>query len=201
MTTLLGDDAARAAIRSDLDTTLVVEAAAGTGKTTELVRRIVALVARGERLSRMAAVTFTDKAAGELKLRLRSGLDQFADAGLRLFHTHAEIVAKVAQGGDAHGAGRNLDQRPVRVAGLGRGERLAVDLPAREQRQAPEGHDGRGEHVLGQLGAEEGAQIGDGVDGNDRALTACFPYLPPPAAGSAVNPKGATTAPLLHTVY
>jgi hypothetical protein len=47
----------------------------------------------------------------------------------------------------------------------------------------------------------KGAQLGDGVDGNDRTLTACFPYLPPPAAGSAVNPKGATTAPLLHTVY
>ena len=54
----------------------MVEAAAGTGKTTELVRRIVALVARGERLSRMAAVTFTDKAAGEMKLRLRRGLEQ-----------------------------------------------------------------------------------------------------------------------------
>lgn len=47
----------------------------------------------------------------------------------------------------------------------------------------------------------KGAQIGDSVDSNDRALTACFPYLPPPAAGSAVNPKGAATAPLLHTVY
>lgn len=47
----------------------------------------------------------------------------------------------------------------------------------------------------------KGAQLGDAVDANDRTLTACFPYLPPPAAGSAVNPKGATTAPLLHTAY
>ena len=75
MTQALGDAAARAAIRGDLDTTLVVEAAAGTGKTTELVHRIVALVARGERLARMAAVTFTDKAAGEMKLRLRRALE------------------------------------------------------------------------------------------------------------------------------
>ena len=69
------DAQAREAIRTRLDTTFVVEAAAGTGKTTELVRRIVALVARGERLSRMAAVTFTDKAAGEMKLRLRETLE------------------------------------------------------------------------------------------------------------------------------
>jgi ATP-dependent helicase/nuclease subunit A len=76
VTAPLGDSAARDAIRSDLDTTLVVEAAAGTGKTTELVHRIVALVARGERLGRMAAVTFTDKAAGEMKLRLRRALEE-----------------------------------------------------------------------------------------------------------------------------
>jgi len=37
----LADDGARARIATDLDATLVVEAAAGTGKTTELVNRIV----------------------------------------------------------------------------------------------------------------------------------------------------------------
>ena len=40
----LADSGAREAIRSDLDTTLIVEAAAGTGKTTELVQRIIALL-------------------------------------------------------------------------------------------------------------------------------------------------------------
>ena len=43
----LVDGAARASIREDLDSTLVVEAAAGTGKTTELVQRIVAMVETG----------------------------------------------------------------------------------------------------------------------------------------------------------
>src|SRR5262249_21930027 len=38
----LADGEARRRIREDLDTTFVVEAAAGTGKTTELVSRIVA---------------------------------------------------------------------------------------------------------------------------------------------------------------
>ena len=64
------------AIRSRLDATLVVEAAAGTGKTTELVNRIVAVLADGRAdVDRVVAVTFTEKAAGELKLRLRAGLE------------------------------------------------------------------------------------------------------------------------------
>ena len=43
----LADEAARRAIANDLDDTLVVEAAAGTGKTTELVNRIVRILATG----------------------------------------------------------------------------------------------------------------------------------------------------------
>ena len=53
-----------------------MEAAAGTGKTTELVRRIVAVLASGlGQVKGLVAVTFTEKAAGELKLRLRAELD------------------------------------------------------------------------------------------------------------------------------
>ncbi|HMC35243.1 MAG TPA: UvrD-helicase domain-containing protein, partial [Myxococcales bacterium] len=71
----LADQATRDRIRSDLDATLIVEAAAGTGKTTELVARIVALVRSGRTtLDRILSVTFTDLAAGEMKLRLRSEL-------------------------------------------------------------------------------------------------------------------------------
>ena len=64
----LVDAEARRAIREDLGATLVVEAAAGTGKTTELVARVVALL-RGDaaRLGAIVAVTFTEKAAGEMK--------------------------------------------------------------------------------------------------------------------------------------
>jgi len=72
----LKDQSARDRIRNDLDTTLIVEAAAGTGKTTELVNRIVAVLASGRTMvDRIVAVTFTDKAAGELKLRLREELE------------------------------------------------------------------------------------------------------------------------------
>src|SRR5438067_4286888 len=70
------DQAARDAIANALDDTLVVEAAAGTGKTTELVKRIVRILAEGKtKVQNIVAVTFTEKAAGELKLRLREALD------------------------------------------------------------------------------------------------------------------------------
>ncbi len=71
------DSAGRRAIRDSLDASLLVEAAAGTGKTSELVRRLVAVLASGRaRVDGIAAVTFTRKAAGELKLRLREALDR-----------------------------------------------------------------------------------------------------------------------------
>ena len=71
------DDAARQVIATTLDQTLVVEAAAGTGKTTQLIRRILRVLAEGRADVRgVVAVTFTEKAAGELKLRLRKGLEE-----------------------------------------------------------------------------------------------------------------------------
>ena len=76
MTAPVADAAARALIADALDTTLVVEAAAGTGKTTELVKRIVRLVESGRAtIDEIVAVTFSEKAAGELKLRLRERLE------------------------------------------------------------------------------------------------------------------------------
>jgi len=73
---LESDAAARERILASLDESLVVEAAAGTGKTTMLVRRIVAMLRTGRaKVEKIAAVTFTHKAAGELKLRLREELD------------------------------------------------------------------------------------------------------------------------------
>jgi ATP-dependent exoDNAse (exonuclease V) beta subunit len=70
------DSAARQRVRTSLDESLLIEAAAGTGKTTELVARLVAVLRRGHaRVDQVAALTFTHKAAGELKLRLRRELD------------------------------------------------------------------------------------------------------------------------------
>jgi ATP-dependent helicase/nuclease subunit A len=75
--TELPDGEARHRILVEFATTFFVEAAAGTGKTTVLVSRIVGLVrAGGGTLDRIVAVTFTEKAAGEMKLRLRSEIEK-----------------------------------------------------------------------------------------------------------------------------
>ena len=73
---MLADSPVRTLISDALDSTLIVEAAAGTGKTTELVTRIVRILSEGRaEVGEIVAVTFTEKAAGELKLRLRGRLD------------------------------------------------------------------------------------------------------------------------------
>ncbi|NUO65047.1 MAG: UvrD-helicase domain-containing protein [Gemmatimonadaceae bacterium] len=69
------DEAARSRILTDLDTNLLVEAGAGSGKTTSLVGRMVALVERGTPVERIAAVTFTRKAANELRERFQLALE------------------------------------------------------------------------------------------------------------------------------
>ena len=77
MSSALADQSDRDQIVTALDITLIVEAAAGTGKTTELVRRIVRVIESGRaEVTEIVAVTFTEKAAGELKLRLREALEE-----------------------------------------------------------------------------------------------------------------------------
>ena len=112
------DAGARERIRSDLATTLVVEAAAGTGKTTELVSRIVALVRLGHTtLDRILSVTFTDLAAGEMKLRLRTELETAratASAAEQERLTKALGVLEVAPIGTIHSFCADLlRERPV----------------------------------------------------------------------------------------
>ncbi|MCC7536448.1 MAG: UvrD-helicase domain-containing protein, partial [Deltaproteobacteria bacterium] len=77
MSAPLADAEARRRIRDDLDTTFVVEAAAGTGKTSALVERVLSVLRSGRgTLRSVVAVTFTEKAAGEMKLRLRAEIER-----------------------------------------------------------------------------------------------------------------------------
>lgn len=72
----LPDASARRSIRENLDVTMMVEAAAGTGKTTSLVDRMVGLVRSGRaEVDTMAAITFTLKAAAQLRERFQEGLE------------------------------------------------------------------------------------------------------------------------------
>ncbi len=71
------DHAARHRAASDFDTSFVVSAGAGTGKTTLLIERILTAIGTGTaRLPELAAITFTDKASGELRHRLGLGLGE-----------------------------------------------------------------------------------------------------------------------------
>ncbi|HET9476001.1 MAG TPA: UvrD-helicase domain-containing protein [Dehalococcoidia bacterium] len=70
------DEDALRTIREALNQTLFVEAGAGTGKTYALVSRVVATVLSGQSIDRIAAITFTERAAAELKDRVRQGLEK-----------------------------------------------------------------------------------------------------------------------------
>lgn len=89
MSDVLTDQAARDRIKHGLDATLFVEAGAGTGKTTELVGRIVALIRSGVPVERIAAITFTEKAAAELSERVRKHLE-LAAAGKKGYESLAD---------------------------------------------------------------------------------------------------------------
>ncbi|HEX7048921.1 MAG TPA: UvrD-helicase domain-containing protein [Longimicrobiales bacterium] len=71
------DQANRDRIANDLDANLLVEAGAGSGKTTAMVGRMVALVRTGRaEVDEIAAVTFTRKAAAELRERFQEALER-----------------------------------------------------------------------------------------------------------------------------
>ena len=116
----LVDQDARDRIRSALGETVVVEAAAGTGKTSELVARLVRVLAEGHgTVQSVVAVTFTEKAAGELKLRLRAELERERQAAAPGSPRRANLDRAVAQLEEArvstiHGFCNDLlHERPV----------------------------------------------------------------------------------------
>jgi len=99
----LPDRDARIRIQRDLDVNLLVEAGAGAGKTTEMVRRMVALVRTGRATAdQIAAVTFTRKAAAELRERFQTHLER---------ELHAAVAAAQAlRAARADAALREIDR-------------------------------------------------------------------------------------------
>lgn len=80
-----GDEADRRAAVATFDRNLVVTAGAGTGKTTLLIDRLVHLLLRNPeplQITEIVALTFTNKAADEMKVRLRQRLQALVDIRL-----------------------------------------------------------------------------------------------------------------------
>ena len=137
--TALHDQAARDSVRDVHDVSLFVEAGAGTGKTTALVDRVVSLVASGHvDLRHLAAITFTEAAAAELRDRVRAALervaagddDRFRDETARDRCTRALSQLDDAALSTLHGfAQRLLSEHPFEV-GLPPGFRILDDVEA-----------------------------------------------------------------------
>mgnify|MGYP006424845503 CR=1 FL=1 len=76
VTDQLTDQKARTRALTDAGSTLLVEAGAGTGKTAIMAGRVVKLLADGVVPDNIAAITFTELAAGELQQRVSRFIDR-----------------------------------------------------------------------------------------------------------------------------
>ena len=112
------DHEQRRVIAEQLDATMLVEAAAGTGKTTSMIQRMIGLLRSGRcQIENLVAVTFTRKATGELRSRFQVELELAAhhetgEAGSRLKAAVSHIERCVI--GTIHSfCGRLLRERPI----------------------------------------------------------------------------------------
>jgi DNA helicase-2/ATP-dependent DNA helicase PcrA len=103
---------------------MLVVAGAGTGKTTVLTHRIAYLIGQGHAPGgEVLAVTFTDKAAEEMKVRAAALLDGHPAGALRTSTFHAYCQSLLERSGNAFGVmtkedlwvylRRNIEQLPL----------------------------------------------------------------------------------------
>src|SRR5690349_16297514 len=95
-------------IACDPQRSVVVEACAGAGKTWMLVSRIVRALLDGARPQEILAITFTRKAAGEMRERLNQWLADFASPTVDDAKRAAELAARGVPPAQAAGLAARL---------------------------------------------------------------------------------------------
>ena len=142
------DDTAARAL--DVGGSFLVQAPAGSGKTELLIQRFLALLGSVDRPEGIVAMTFTRKAAGEMRERIVAALRE-ARAGAPVASAHAQRTRDLALAALAQDErhGWQLDAHPARLAvytidaltaGLARQAPLATRLgaaPRYRERAAP----------------------------------------------------------------
>jgi len=112
---ILRDQPARDIIVQDLDANLLVEAGAGSGKTHEMAQRILALIKDGERkIGEIVAITFTKKAANELRERIRKTLkEDYEESREKLQKDALDHIHECFIGTIHSFCGKILRERPI----------------------------------------------------------------------------------------
>ncbi|HQR07390.1 MAG TPA: UvrD-helicase domain-containing protein [Gemmatales bacterium] len=117
------DQHVRDLLVTDFDRNFLIEASAGSGKTTVLVERLVQMLAKGHaKVNEIAALTFTRKAAGEMRsrffVRLESTRANAEDARTKKRLTEALDSVHQAYIGTIHGFCARLLRDYANEAGL-----------------------------------------------------------------------------------
>ena len=171
-----GDADARLAIANDLDDTLIVEAAAGTGKTTELVNRILQVLATGRatmvrdcrghvygegggRAEAPAARGARARARqGDRPAGLRPARRGARDARGSARQYHPRLLRRAAARAPGRSASRSVVCRPDRAAG---GSRLRTRVP----RMASGSAEGAARRTSARAAAEQWTVVRGGGEG------------------------------------
>jgi len=200
MTVILTEEQAHAVARRSEP--LLLSAAAGSGKTSVLVERFVAAVREdGIAPARILAITFTERAAGELRERVRARLLELGDRESAR-DTEAAFV------GTIHGfCARLLRAHPL-AAGLdpgfaildeglaGRLRRQAFDAALAQfvaQRREASSPEGEAVDLLAAYGIDRVRAMLEQVYAELRSRGQLLPRLPPPPADGEADAVRACT--------